>query len=152
MLAVGTCSTSFPDRAVNGGVGPEVLTVLGVARGSAKRSTFRRVFALVSADVLGRVLGAWLYTRAVQAGGLLMIAIDGETVRGAKARTEGPAPDRGPGTRHRRGPRQGRRGREAERYPRGVDLPKAFASLASAVITIEAMHTQHDTAQVISAG
>jgi len=29
------------------------------------------------------------------------------------------------------------------------DLLKAFASLASAVITIDAMHTQHDTAQVI---
>src|SRR5205814_1970049 len=40
--------------------------------------------ALVSADVLDRVLGAWLHTRAVQAGGRLVIAIDGKTVRGAK--------------------------------------------------------------------
>jgi hypothetical protein len=29
------------------------------------------------------------------------------------------------------------------------ELLKAFASLASAIITIDAMHTQHDTAQVI---
>ena len=47
--------------------GPEVLAVLGAARGPAEESTFRRAFALVSADVLDRVLGAWLWTRAVQA-------------------------------------------------------------------------------------
>jgi hypothetical protein len=34
--------------------------------------------------VLDQVLGAWLWTRAVQAGGRLVIAIDGKTVRGAK--------------------------------------------------------------------
>ena len=64
--------------------GPEVLAVLGAARGPAEESTFRRAFALVSPDVLDRVLGAWLHTRAVQAGGRLVIAIDGKTVRGAK--------------------------------------------------------------------
>ena len=48
---------------------------------------FRRAFALVSADVLDRVLGAWLWTRAVQAGGGLVIAIDGKTVRGARNKT-----------------------------------------------------------------
>ena len=34
--------------------GPEVLAVLGAARGPAEESTFRRAFALVSADVLDR--------------------------------------------------------------------------------------------------
>ena len=53
------------------GAGPEVLAVLGAARGPAEESTFRRAFALVSADALDRVLGAWLHTRAVQAGGRL---------------------------------------------------------------------------------
>ena len=47
--------------------GPEVLAVLGAVRGAAEESTFRRAFALVSADVLNRVLGAWLWTRAVRA-------------------------------------------------------------------------------------
>src|ERR1700691_5168349 len=47
--------------------GPEALAVLGAARGAAEESTFRRAFALVSADVLDRVLGARLWTRAVQA-------------------------------------------------------------------------------------
>ena len=63
---------------------PDVLAALGVARGPAEESTFRRAFALVSADVLDWVLGAWLWTRAVRAGGRLVIAIDGKTVRGAK--------------------------------------------------------------------
>ena len=40
-------------------------------------------------------------------------------------------------------------GRISPQIPAVRDLLKAFASLASAVITIGAMHTQHDTAQVI---
>ena len=64
--------------------GPDVLAVLGAVRGAAEESTFRRAFALASPDVLDRVLGAWLWTRAVRAGGRLVIAIDGKTVRGAK--------------------------------------------------------------------
>ena len=61
--------------------GPEVLAVLGAARGPADESTFRRAFALVSPDVLDRVPGAWLHTRAMRAGGRLVIAIDGKTGR-----------------------------------------------------------------------
>ena len=71
--------------------GPEVLAVLGAVRGPAEESTFRRAFALVSPDALDRVLGAWLHTRAVRAGGRLVIAIDGKTVRGARDK-EGKAP------------------------------------------------------------
>jgi len=70
--------------------GPEALAVMGAARGPAEESTFRRAFALVNADVLDRVLGAWLWTRAAQAGGRLVIAIDGKTVRARKARTGRP--------------------------------------------------------------
>jgi hypothetical protein len=61
------------------------------ARGPAEESTFRRAFALVSADVLDRVPGAWLHTRAVRAGGRLVIAIDGKAARGAKDK-DGKAP------------------------------------------------------------
>jgi hypothetical protein len=60
--------------------------VLSATRGPADESTFRRAFALVSPDVLDPVLGAWLHTRAVRAGGRLVIAIDGKTVRGAKSK------------------------------------------------------------------
>ena len=38
---------------------------------------------------------------------------------------------------------------KSNEIPAVRDLLKAFANLASAVITIDAMHTQHDTAQVI---
>jgi DDE_Tnp_1-associated len=74
-----------------GDAGPDVLTALGAARGPADESTYRRAFALVSADVLDRVLGAWLWTRAAWAGDRLVIAIDGKTVRGAKSKA-GKAP------------------------------------------------------------
>jgi hypothetical protein len=101
--------------------GPEVLAALGAVRGAAEESTFRRAFALISADALDRVLGAWLWTRAVQVCGRLVIAVDGKTVRGAKNQEgEGPAPGRGTGPRDRRGPRPGRRRGQEQRDPRGA--------------------------------
>ena len=130
--------------------GPEVLAVLGAARGPAEESTFRRAFALVSADVLDRVLGAWLWTRAVQAGGGLVIAVDGKTVRGAKDK-DGRAPHLVAALAHGIGAVLGQVAVDAksDEIPAVRELLKAFASLASAVVTTGAMHTQHDTAQVI---
>jgi predicted transposase YbfD/YdcC len=130
--------------------GPEVLARLGAARGPAEESTFRRAFALVSPDVLDRVLGAWLHTRAVQAGGRLIIAIDGKTVRGAKNK-EGKAPHLVAALAHGIGAVLGQVAVDVKsnEIPAVRDLLKAFASLASAVVTIDAMHTQSDTAQVI---
>src|SRR5512135_1137884 len=49
--------------------GPDVLAVLGAARGPAEECTFRRGFALVGPGGRGGVLGGWLWTRAVRAGG-----------------------------------------------------------------------------------
>jgi hypothetical protein len=72
--------------------GPDVLAALGATRGPAEESTYRRAFALVSADVLDRVLGTWLWTRAARAGGRLVVAVDGKTVRGAKDKA-GKAPN-----------------------------------------------------------
>jgi hypothetical protein len=66
--------------------GQDALAVLGADRGPAEESTFRRAFALASPDVLDQVLGAWPWTRAVQAGGRLVIAVNGKAVRGAKRR------------------------------------------------------------------
>ena len=130
--------------------GPEALAALGAARGPAEESTFRRAFALVSADVLDRVLGAWLHTRAVQASGRLVIAIDGKTVRGAKDKT-GKAPHLVAALAHGIGAVLGQVAVDAKsnEIPAVRELLKAFASLAGAVITIDAMHTQADTAQVI---
>ena len=64
--------------------GPEVLAGLGAVRGPAEESTFRRAFALVSrgrARPGPRCLAAH---QGAQAGGRLVIAIDGKAVRGAK--------------------------------------------------------------------
>jgi predicted transposase YbfD/YdcC len=130
--------------------GPEALAVLGATRGPAEESTFRRAFALVSADVLDRVLGAWLHTRAVQAGGRLVIAVDGKTVRGAKSKN-GKAPHLVAALAHGTGAVLGQVAVEekSNEIPAVRDLLKAFADLAGAVITIDAMHTQHDTAKAI---
>jgi DDE_Tnp_1-associated/Transposase DDE domain len=130
--------------------GPEVLAVLGAARGPAEESTFRRAFALVSADVLDRVLGAWLWTRAVQAGGRLVIAVDGKTVRGAKGK-DGKAPHLVAALAHGIGTVLGQVAvdEKSNEIPAVRELLKAFADLSGAVLTIDAMHTQHDTAQLI---
>jgi predicted transposase YbfD/YdcC len=100
--------------------------------------------------VLDRVLGAWLWTRAVQAGGRLVIAVDGKTVRGAKDKA-GKATHLVAALAHGIGAVLGQVAVDAKsnEIPAVRDLLKAFASLESAVITIDAMHTQHDTAQVI---
>jgi predicted transposase YbfD/YdcC len=131
--------------------GPEVLAVLGAARGPAEESTFRRAFALVSPDVLDRVLGAWLHIRTVQAGGRLVIAVDGKTVRGARDRT-GKAPHLVAALAHGIGAVLGQVAVDAKsnEIPALRELLKAFASLAGAVITIDALHTQTDTAQAIT--
>jgi predicted transposase YbfD/YdcC len=92
-----------------------------------------------------------VYTRAVQAGGRLVIAIDGKTVRGARNK-EGKAPHLVAALAHGIGAVLGQVAVNAEsnEIPAVRDLLKAFASLAGAVITIDALHTQSDTAQVIT--
>jgi predicted transposase YbfD/YdcC len=130
--------------------GPDVLAALGADRGPAEESTYRRAFALVSPDILDRVLGAWLHTRAVRAGGRLVIAIDGKTVRGAKDKA-GKAPHLVAALAHGIGAVLGQVAVSAKsnEIPAVRDLLKTFADLAGAVITLDAMHTQGDTAQVI---
>jgi len=130
--------------------GPDVLAALGADRGPAEESTYRRAFALVSADVLDRVLGAWLWTRAVQAGGRLVIAIDGKTVRGAKNKA-GKAPHLVAALAHGIGAVLGQVAvdEKSNEIPAVRELLKAFTDLAGTVFTIDAMHTQHDTAQAI---
>jgi predicted transposase YbfD/YdcC len=132
--------------------GPEVLAGLGAARGPAEESTFRRAFALVSPDVLDRVLGAWLHTRAARVSGRLVIAIDGKTVRGARDKN-GKAPHLVAALAHGIGAVLGQVAVDAKsnEIPAVRDLLTAFADLAGAVITIDAMHTQRDTARAILA-
>jgi predicted transposase YbfD/YdcC len=130
--------------------GPEALTALGADRGPAEESTFRRAFALVSADVLDQVLGTWLWTRAARADGRLVIAVDGKTVRGAKTKG-GKAPHLVAALAHGIGAVLGQVAVDAKsnEIPAVRELLKTFADLAGVVLTIDAMHTQHDTAQLI---
>ncbi len=102
--------------------------------------------------MLDQVLGAWLHTRAVQVSGRLVIAVDGKAVRGAKNK-EGKAPHLVAALAHGIGAVLGQVAVDAKsnEIPAVRDLLKAFADLAGAVITIDALHTQHDTAQAILA-
>jgi predicted transposase YbfD/YdcC len=130
--------------------GPEALAALGADRGPAEESTFRRAFALVSADLLDCALGAWLWTRAAVVGGRMVIAVDGKAVRGAKGK-DGKAPHLVAALAHGIGAVLGQFAVDAKsnEIPAVRELLKAFADLAGAVITIDAQHTQSDTAQVI---
>jgi predicted transposase YbfD/YdcC len=101
--------------------------------------------------MLDQVLGTWLHTRAVQVCGRLVIAVDGKAVRGAKGR-DGKAPHLVAALAHGIGAVLGQAAVTAKsnEIPAVRDLLKAFTDLAGAVITIDAMHTQDDTAQVIT--
>jgi predicted transposase YbfD/YdcC len=86
----------------------------------------------------------------VQAGGRLVIAIDGKTVRGAKSKNR-KAPHLVAALAHGIGavPGQVAADEKPNEIPAVRELLKAFAELAGAVFTLDAMHTQHDTAQAI---
>ena len=92
-----------------------------------------------------------MHTRAVQVSGRLVIAIDGKAVRGAKDKS-GQAPHLVAALAHGIGAVLGQAAVAAkpDEIPAVRELLKAFAGLAGAVITIDALHTQSDTAQVIT--
>jgi len=101
-------------------------------------------------DVLDRVLGAWLHTRAVRAGGRLVIAAGGKAVRGARGKT-GKAPHLVAALAHGTGTVLGQAAVDAKsnEIPAVRELLKAFADLTGAVVTTGALHTRHDTAQAV---
>ncbi|WP_414635914.1 ISAs1 family transposase [Amycolatopsis sp.] len=117
--------------------GTGVLASLGASRGAAEESTFRRAFALVNAETLDRVLGAWLWTKSVLVTGRRVIAVDGKTVRGARDRN-GQAPHLVAALAHGIGTVLGQVAVAAKtnEIPAVRDLLAAFADLAGAVITI----------------
>jgi predicted transposase YbfD/YdcC len=157
LLAVGIAAVTAGSRSFAAigqwaaDAGADVLAGLGAVRGPAEESTFRRAFALISADVLDQVIGAWLHTRATQAGGRLVIAVDGKAVRGARNREE-KAPHLVAALAHGIGAVLGQVGVDAKsnEIPAVRELLKAFTDLAGAVITVDALHTQSDTAQAIT--
>ena len=132
--------------------GTNVLAGLGADRGPAEESTFRRAFARLSADRLDQVLGAWLWTRSEQVSGRMVIAVDGKTVRGAKDK-DGKAPHLVAALAHGIGAVIGQVAVTAKsnEIPAVRELLKAFTDLTGAVITMDALNTQHDTAKAVLA-
>jgi predicted transposase YbfD/YdcC len=130
--------------------GTEVLDALGATRGAAEESTFRRAFAALDAGRLDAVLGAWLWTRAAQVSGRMVIAVDGKTVRGAKHRN-GKAPHLVAALAHGAGAVLGQVAVAAKsnEIPAVRDLLRAFTDLTGAVITMDALHTQAGTAELV---
>jgi predicted transposase YbfD/YdcC len=100
--------------------------------------------------VLDGVPGAWLHTRAVRIRGRLVIAIDGKTVRGARA-GGGHAPHLVAALAHGSGAVLGQVAvdEKSNEIPAVRELLKGFGDLTDAVITLDAMHTQTGTARAV---
>lgn len=122
----------------------------GAGRGRAPdESTFRRVFARLDADGLARVVGAWAWTRTTVLQGRRVIAIDGKTVRGARS-SGADAPHLVAALDQHSGTVLG----QVAVAAKSNEIPAVRTLLANfdltgVVVTVDAMHTQHDTAQAI---
>ena len=133
--------------------GQDVMKQLGAA-GSERpsESTIRRVLTRVDGQVLDQLIGAFVWTRSAVIDQRRVIAIDGKTIRGARSRHD---PDQGTphlvaALDHHAGAVLGQVAVSAK----SNEIPAVRTLLASfdltgAVVTVDAMHTQIDTAQVI---
>jgi predicted transposase YbfD/YdcC len=129
----------------------ETLQVLGVTgvTGPAE-STVRRVFARLDSDLLDQLVGAFMWTRTHTVATRRVIALDGKTVRGARSKTTTPphlvaALDQHTGT----VVGQLAVTAKSNEIPAVQGLLKLF-DLTDVVVTVDAMHTQTDTAQQIT--
>ena len=127
-----------------GDVGEDVLAELGGGRPS--EATIRRAFTAVDGDRLDGLIGTWMRTRVGTLAGRLVIAIDGKTVRGAKA-AGSIAPHLVAALDHTAGVVLGQVqvALKSNEIPALRDLLDAF-DLFNRVITADAMHTQTATA------
>lgn len=137
------------------------LAELGLSRPVAPdASTFRKVFARLDAATLDRLVGALLWTRTRMVGSgssaRRVIAIDGKTLRGARtATTDGTtaAPHLVSAFDHATGTVLGQLATAAKsnEIPTVRTLLGSF-DLTDVVVTVDAMHTQTDTAAAIIGG
>ena len=131
----------------------ETLRVLGVTGAVVpEESTIRRVFALIDADLLDQVLGAFMWTRTHTVHGRRVIALDGKTVRGARTKTT-TAPHLVAALDHATGVVLGQLAVTAKsnEIPAVQGLLRLL-DLTNVVVTVDAMHTQTDTAEQITGG
>ena len=126
------------------------LAELGLSRPRAPdASTFRKVLARLDAAVLDQLVGALLWARTRVAGGRRVIAIDGKTVRGARTGAK-VAPHLVSAFDHATGTVLGQLATAAtsNEIPTVRTLLASF-DLTGVVVTVDAMHTQTDTAAAI---
>jgi len=129
----------------------EVLADLGVtARVGPAESTIRRVFTMIDPDCLDQLLGAFMWTRTHTVGQRRVIALDGKTVRGARSKTT-TAPHLVAALDHATGVVVGQLAITAKsnEIPAVQGLLTLF-DLQGVVVTVDAMHTQTDTAEQIT--
>jgi len=128
------------------------LVRLGLGK-APEESTLRKLFARLDAVALDAALAAWAWCRTGQVAGRRVIAIDGKTVRGARTAMRA-APHLVAAADHATGVVLGQLAVEAKsnEIPAVRDLLASFepADLNGAVITLDAMHTQDDTAKAIT--
>lgn len=158
MLAVGVSAVLAGARSFTaigewaGEVLGEDLDRLGLAT-APQESTLRKLFARIDADALDRQVGAFLWARTRHFEGRTVIAIDGKTIRGARSGDRA-APHLVAALEHTAGVVLGQIAVAAKsnEIPAVRDLLAGFdpADLQGSVITVDAMHTQTDTAQVIT--
>ena len=129
----------------------EQLGRLGLTHAPVE-STLRKLFARLDAAALDRILTAVAWTRTREVAGRRVIAIDGKTVRGARSATT-TAPHLVAALDHDAGVVLGQLaiGAKSNEIPAVRDLLAAFDPelLRDSAITLDAMHTQDDTATAI---
>lgn len=129
------------------------LARLGLYRAPVE-STMRKLFARLDAAALDRQLAVLAWCRTRDVAGRRVIAIDGKTVRGARSATTR-APHLIAALDHATGVVLGQDAVAARsnEIPAVRDLLAGFdpAELHGCVITLDAMHTQTDTAEAILA-
>ena len=128
-----------------------VLSELGACGGRRpSEATIRRALGRVDGDLLDGLVGAWMRTRVGMLAGRRVIAVDGKTVRGAKA-AGGSAPHLVAALDHGLGVVLGQVqvAVKSNEIPALRTLLDTF-DLTGAVITADAMHTQTAAATYIA--
>ncbi len=127
------------------------LDRLGLSKAPVE-STLRKLFARLDAAKLDAALAVWAWCRVRTIGDRRVIAIDGKTIRGARAR-EATAPHLIAALDHATGVVLGQHQVDAKsnEIPAVRDLLASFdcSDLHGCVITLDAMHTQDETAKTI---
>jgi predicted transposase YbfD/YdcC len=130
----------------------QVLAALGVTGRVPSEPTIRRVLSRVDAAALAAAVGAYVWTRTAVTAGRRVIAIDGKSLRGAGG-ADGVLPhlvaalDQATGTVLA----QLATIAKSNEIPTVRTLLKAL-DLTGCVVSIDAMHTQDDTARTILDG